>query len=150
MMQDCLHANQATKSLFADSLLSGRLSRLVWLLLVVSGLFLSGCSSTPKCGDPDHPYLTAEEGKTLRAPAGVSVPEEDFNTSLPDVPAEANQAALQAEQTRGCVQSPPVMAGVDLPAAPAEPNKADKAAERALERQQRDEVRSNTPKAPVY
>lgn len=113
--------------------------------IVVLAALMSACASSPNCGDADHPYHQATEGKPLIAPAGSQAPEEDFSTELPQVLAEASAAEQQATQTRGCIQTPPQLVGVVVPSnasgndgsAPAVPQNTPRA------------PAPNTPKAPV-
>lgn len=113
-------------------------------LFSIGLLGLAACSSTPDCGDSDHPYLSAQQGATLRAPAGSEAPDEDFSTMIPDVSVEANQAAQQQSAIRGCLFSPPKLIT-------AESNDGTDAVAPSRTPQQRPDLpRSDLPKVPVY
>lgn len=129
--------------MIASFLLPSRwsLPRLALFVSTLLGLALAGCSSTPDCGDRDHPYLTAQQGQTLRAPAGAEVPNEDFSTMIPDVPVEAVASADQQRAMRGCLTTPPKFALVS--------SEDDQPV--AVEPRERTQVpRNDLPKVPVY
>lgn len=77
----------------------------VWIGWVCVAALLAGCSSTPIC-ERKQDYEGAREYATLKAPAGLTVPEADPTLQIPTLGPDAQRNA-QTQQGKGCLETPP-------------------------------------------